>query len=329
MYWGHATSPDMVHWTEHDRALRPFGGDNVENRHPSMAVKNCFSGSGNVDTKNTAGWQVGDTEVMVLAFTDTGCGEALAYSTDGGKTFRYYEGNPVIEHSGRDPKLVWYEPGQHWVIAVFDQDKEHGRNVAIYTSRNLKDWELQSHLPGYFECPELFELPVDGDENNRKWVVFGADAQYAVGDFDGKTFTPLHQGKHRVHYGAYYASQCFSNPPDGRVVQMGWARIQLPEMPFNQTFTVPTNLTLKTTEHGVRLFASPIEELNQLREDNPQVLQDITLSTETPAARMAAEGQLFDIVITLTKGTATKAMLRFGQNEATYDFAAEKLMKCR
>jgi fructan beta-fructosidase len=139
MYWGHATSPDMVHWTERDRALRSFG-DNVENRHPKMADKNCFSGSGNVDLKNTAGWQTGDEKTIVLAFTDTGCGEALAYSTDRGKTFTYYENNPVIKHSGRDPKLMWYEPGQHWVIAVFDQDETAGRNIALYTSRNLKEW---------------------------------------------------------------------------------------------------------------------------------------------------------------------------------------------
>ena len=269
MYWGHATSPDMIHWTEQDRALRPFGGD-VENRHPSMAVKNCFSGSGNVDARNTAGWQTGDEKTIVLAFTDTGCGEALAYSTDRGKTFTYYEGNPVIEHSGRDPKLIWYEPGRHWVIAVFDQDKEHGRNIAIYTSKNLKQWERQSNIPGYFECPEIFQLPVDGDPTNTRWVIYAADAQYAIGRFDGKRFTPEHEGKHRVHWGAYYASQCFSNPPDGRVVQIGWARINMPGMPFNQAFTVPNRLTLRTTENGIRMFATPIKELEQLRKPDPR-----------------------------------------------------------
>ena len=96
---------------------------------------------------NTAGWQKGDEKTMVLAFTDTGCGEALAYSNDRGKTWKYYEGNPVIQHSGRDPKLMWYEPGKHWVIAVFDQDKEHGRNIAIYTSKNLKEWERREQYP--------------------------------------------------------------------------------------------------------------------------------------------------------------------------------------
>jgi len=324
MYWGHATSPDMIHWTEQDRALRSFG-DNVENRHPKMADKNCFSGSGNVDRYNTAGWQKGDEKTIVLAFTDTGCGEALAYSTDRGKTWKYYEGNPIIRHSGRDPNLTWYEPGKHWVIAVFDQDREHGRNIAFYTSKNLKQWELASKLPGYFECPEIFELPVDGDPAKKKWVVFAADAQYAIGDFDGKTFTPDHEGKHRVHWGAYYASQCFSNSPDGRVVQIGWARINIPDMPFNQTFTVPTNLTLRTTEDGVRMYAAPIKELEQLRKPNPKTVENAELTAASPTVKFDVTDQLFDIVVTLKKGTAAKAVLRFGENTATYDFNAQKL----
>jgi fructan beta-fructosidase len=324
MYWGHATSPDMVHWTEHDRALRPFGGT-VENRHPKMAVKNCFSGSGNVDRGNTAAWQTTDEKTMVLAFTDTGCGEALAYSNDRGKTWTYFEGNPVIEHRGRDPKLMWYEPGQHWVIAVYDEDPEVGRNIAIYTSENLQDWELASKIPGYFECAEIFELPVDGDPTKTKWVIFAADAQYALGDFDGKTFTPEHEGKHRVHWGAYYASQCFSNPPDGRVVQVGWARINMPDMPFNQTFTVPTNLTLRTTDDGVRMFAEPIKELEQLHKPGPELVLNRELTDQAPTVQFDVRDQLFDILVNLKQGTATKAVLRFGENVATYDFVNEKL----
>ena len=325
MYWGHATSPDMIHWTEQKRALRSFGGD-VENRHPKMAVKNCFSGSGNVDLNNTAGWQQGDDKTIVLAFTDTGCGEALAYSTDRGKTWTYYEGNPVIQHRGRDPKLMWYEPGKHWVIAVYDEDEEVGRNIAIYTSMNLKEWELASKIPGYYECAEIFELPVDGDTSKTKWVIFAADAQYAIGHFDGKEFTPEHDGKHRVHWGNYYASQCFSNPPDGRVVQVGWTRgIDMPEMPFNQTFTVPTNLTLRTTEDGIRMFATPIKELEQLRKPDPKTAVNKELTAEAPVVEFDVENQLFDIVATLEKGTATKAVLRFAENVATYDFNAEKL----
>ena len=328
MYWGYATSPDMVHWAEHDRALRSFGG-HVENRHPKMAVKNCFSGSGNVDHKNTAGWQTGDEKTLVLAFTDTGCGEALAYSSDRGKTWKYYEGNPVIRHRGRDPKLMWYEPGQHWVIAVYDECKEYGRNIAIYTSKDLKEWDRVSNIPGYFECAEIFELPVDGDPENTKWVIFAADARYALGTFDGKKFTPEHEGKHRVHWGNYYASQCFSSPPDGRVVQVGWARFEIPNMPFNQTFTVPTSLTLHNTDEGVRMFATPIKELETLRKPNPKSVENKELTAEAREIKLEAKDQHYDIVASLKKGTASKAVLRFGAGVTTYDFNAQKLDEMR
>ena len=133
MYWGHSSSPDMIHWTEQRRALRPFGGSYTPDRHPSMANKNCFSGSANVDADNSGGWQTGKEQTMVAVFTDTGCGEALAYSNDRGQNWTYYDKNPVIKHGGRDPKLVWYAPGKHWVVAVFDQnpDKQIGRNLSL------------------------------------------------------------------------------------------------------------------------------------------------------------------------------------------------------
>ena len=324
MYWGHATSPDMVHWTEQSHALRPFG-DKVANRHPSMADACCFSGSGNVDTYNTGGWQKGNEKTLVLMFTDTGCGESIAYSTDRGKSWTYYEGNPVIKHSGRDPKLIWYAPGKHWVVTLFDERAPYGQNISIYTSKDLKQWEYASSISGYYECAEMFELPVDGNPANKKWVMFAADAQYAVGHFDGKKFTPEHQGKHQVHWGPYYASQCFSNSPDGRVVQIGWARIDMPGMPFNQTFSLPTNLTLHTTDEGIRMFATPVKELEALRKPNPQADSNKKLTAATPALEFDAAGQLYDIVVTVKKGTAAQAVLRFGDNVVTYDFATQKL----
>jgi fructan beta-fructosidase len=324
MYWGHAISTDMIHWTELKHALRPNGGSTV-NRHPSMAVGNCFSGSGNVDVLNTAGWQQGNEKTMVLAFTDTGNGESLAYSTDRGRTWKYYEGNPVIKHSGRDPKLIWYEPGKYWVIALFDQRSPYGQNISIYTSKDLKQWEYASSIPGYFECAEILELPVDGNQANKKWVIFAADARYAIGNFDGKQFTPEHEGKYQVHWGSYYASQCFSNSPDGRAVQIGWARIEIPGMPFNQTFTVPTNLTLHTTDDGIRMFATPIKELDKLRKPEPKTTINKELTAESPEVKFNVQDQLFDIVLTLRRGTATKAILRFGENEAIYDFVTQRL----
>jgi fructan beta-fructosidase len=329
MYWGHSTSPDMIHWTEQRRALRSFGGDYTPNRHPSMANKNCYSGSAHVDVNNSGGWQTGKEKTMVAVFTDTGCGESLAYSNDRGRNWTYYDKNPVIKHRGRDPKLLWYEPGKHWVIAVYDDDpdKKIGGNVAFYSSTNLKDWTLTSKLSGFFECAEVFELPVDGNKNNTRWVIFAADAKYAIGTFDGKTFTPEHEGKHQLHYGhhSFYASQCFNNTPDGRVVQIGWARIGMGgDMPFNQTFSLPINLTLRTTKDGTRMFANPVEELNTLHDGKPKTLTGKTVTKEAPVS-LDVDGELADILVTIRKRDATKAMLTFGRIALTYDFANETL----
>ena len=130
-----------------------------------------------------------------------------------------------MKHQGRDPKIIWYEPGKHWVMVVYSQiDKK--RCIAFYTSTNLKDWEFTSRIEGYYECPELLELAVDGKADNKKWVVFAADGNYAIGSFDGKTFTK-ESGKHQGNYGnCFYASQMFSDIPekDGRHIQIGWGR---------------------------------------------------------------------------------------------------------
>lgn len=326
MYWGHAVSPDMIHWQELPRVLRPHGeGVDLDKRHPSMTVGKCFSGSANIDTNNTAGWQTGDEKTIVAAFTDTGVGEAIAYSNDRGRTFTYWKGNPAIKHQGRDPKLIWYAPGKHWVIALYDEF-ENKQYVAFYTSEDLKTWTFQSRIEGYYECPEFFELPIDGDKNNTRWVLFAADAKYTIGTFDGKTFTPDdNQGKHQVHWGAFYASQCFSNPPDGRVVQIGWATIKMGlKMPFNQTFTLPTNLTLRTTPEGVRMFVTPIEEVDALRGKTLANKTELSLTPDAPAT-FDVDGQQFDILVELIPGDASKVLLQFGTTTVTYDVAKAEL----
>jgi fructan beta-fructosidase len=312
MFWGHAVSRDLVHWEELPLALYPR----------TMAVDKCFSGSANIDTANTAGWKQGDAPVMVAAFTDTGCGEALALSRDRGRTWEYAAGNPIIKHQGRDPKLIWYEPGRHWVIAVYSEN-DGRQTVDFHKSSDLKTWERTSRLDGFFECPELFELPVDGDPNRKKWVIFAADAQYIVGEFNGREFIPDSPQKQRVHYGAYYASQCFSRQPEGRGIQVGWARLELPGMPFNQGFSLPTELTLQSTSGGIRLRAEPIRELQSLRGD-PQTVSDRKLTAAEPLS-LDPQAELFEIVLDATPGQARQLTIQFGANKLTYDFLAAKL----
>ncbi len=316
MHWGHAVSRDMVHWKQLPEALSPW----------TQAVAHCFSGSGTIDEANTAGFQTGKEKVMIAAFTDTGCGEAIAYSNDRGRTFTYYEGNPVVEHKGRDPKVFWYRPGGHWVMAVYDEDgsgDKTERRIAFYTSPNLKEWELQSKLDGFYECPEIFELPIDRDPADTRWVVFAADAMYVIGRFDGKTFTPEHEGKHQVHWGRYYASQTFDRTPDGRRIQIGWGRIDMEGMPFNQMMTFPCELTLRTTADGVRMFARPIREIELLHESRRDV-KHVVARPEKPVA-VPTSGRLFDIRAELTFGDAKRFGLKIGDRAVVYDVAASTL----
>ena len=339
MYWGHAVSKDLLHWEELPRAMRPLGGQD-ENRHPSMAVGSCWSGSANIDDSNILGFQKGGIKTMVAAYTDTGCGEVLAYSTDRGRNWTYDKSiNPIIKHQGRDPMLVWYPPSSndsgmtsdpgHWVIAVYDEEDKSNRGIAFYSSTDLKTWTKTSFIKGYFECPQLFELPVDGDKKNTRWIICGGNARYTIGKFDGKTFTPDQEAKYKVFDGQIYAGQCFHGTPGGRVIYVGWAINVFIPMPatFNQGFTVPVEFTLKTTKEGIRMFANPIKELDQLRD---KALVDLVGEKAAKGASVEAPDQEYDILITLKKtGDKGACSLRLGGHQVKLPAVTGETMDVR
>lgn len=253
MHWGHAVSPDLVHWKELPVALRPD------------TIGTMFSGSAIIDYENTSGFGKSGTSPMVVAYTadgDKGQRQCIAYSLDNGRTFKKYDGNPVIDsgkkwntRDTRDPKVFRY--GDHWVMVLNERDGH-----SIYTSNNLKDWTYSSHVTGFWECPELFELPVDGNPDNTMWVMYGASGTYMLGDFDGYTFTPR-SGKHVFTVGTGYAAQTFNNIPasDGRRIQIGWSRIGHPGMNFNGMMLLPVELKLQTSKEGPRLVSNPVSEI--------------------------------------------------------------------
>jgi sucrose-6-phosphate hydrolase SacC (GH32 family) len=145
---------------------------------------------------------------------------------------------------------------------MFLRDSE----VAFFRSPDLKRWELQSTIESFYECPELFPLAVDGDQDNKKWIHFGAHGEYLIGRFDGTDFKPETE-KIRYNYGnCFYAAQTFSDIPedDGRRIQIAWARVNLPDMPFNQMMTFPVTLTLNSTDEGLRMFAYPVKEIENI-----------------------------------------------------------------
>jgi len=244
MTWGHAVSPDLIHWTELNDALFPDD------------LGTMYSGSAVIDKQNTAGW---GKNALIAAYTAAGKEQTqcIAYSTDKGRTFTKYEGNPVVGPT-RDPKVIWYEPNQEWVMALYEV-----AGISFFTSKNLRDWNKESHINGFYECPEIFELPIDGDPNNTLWVAYGGSGTYLLGDFDGKTFIPKY-GKYRNTHGAHYAAQTYNNTPNGKRIQIGWGRIATMDMPFSQMMCFPTELTLRSTNEGPRIFSEPIAELPSL-----------------------------------------------------------------
>lgn len=301
--WGHAISEDLVHWKELSAALHPD------------ELGAMYSGSGVVDWKNTTGFQTGDEPPLITIYTNAGdesqwsigkpFTQGIAYSNDRGRTWTKYEENPVQGHlnsGNRDPKVIWWEETNEWVIVLY---LKSGR-MAFFRSPDLKRWELKSILQSFHECPELFQLPVDEDRNNKKWVLYGGLGDYYIGDFDGSHFT--REGEEiRYSYGdAFYASQTFSDIPkeDGRRIQIGWARVATPGMPFNQMMNFPVDLTLRTTKKGIRMFANPVKEIEKLYKKEHSFNNVELVPGKNPISNI--NGDLFDITAEFVIGTATQ-----------------------
>lgn len=247
MHWGHAVSKDLLHWNELNDALYPD------------TLGTIFSGSAVVDKNNSAGW---GKDALVSFYTTAGkkMQQNVAYSNDNGRSFTKFKGNPILGPD-RDPKVFWYAPTQTWVMALYNENY-----VALYNSKDLKKWEYKSRTYGFYECPEFFELAVDGNNKNKKWVMVAASGTYMIGSFDGANFKP-EAGKYFYTWGAQYAAQTYNNTPDGKRIQIGWGRIDQIGMPFNQMMLFPNELSLRTTIEGVRLFCEPIKQVSELHKN--------------------------------------------------------------
>jgi fructan beta-fructosidase len=323
--WGHAVSTDLVHWTELPAVI-----------HPDH-LGTIYSGSAVVDEHNTTGFQTGKEKPIVAVYTSAGgrspwsqgkpFSQSIAYSNDRGRTFTPYQGNPVqpnIEYINRDPKAIWHEPTSQWVIVLhFD-----GRAMAFFTSKDLKSWEYQSEFESRYlvDCPELFQLAVEGDENNnKKWIIYGGPGAYYVGDFDGKQYTPETEITRYSYGNCFYASQTFNNVPeeDGRRIQIAWGTIPMPAMPFNQQMLFPVELTLHTTDEGLRMFAYPVEEIERIH-GKEHSWTDVQLK---PGQKILSNigGELFDIDAEFEVGEADEFGFRINGYSIKYNVKKNEL----
>ena len=257
--WGHAVSRDLVTWEELPDTLWPD--------ERGVAV----SGSCVVDHHNSSGLGSEGRPPMMVFYTAYGGSNRLShgrsvdvcivYSTDRGRTWRPYDGNPVIrniDRGNRDAKVFWYEPGRHWVMVLYIHNDVH----FILTSTDLLHWQFRSQVPGMHECPELFELPVIDEPGTSKWVFFGASCDYYLGTFDGTRFVPETDIiPFKYTDGSLYASQTFNDAPDGRRILVAKGQVSGQNPMLNSLITFPIELTLRRTACGLRLHQNPVAEL--------------------------------------------------------------------
>ncbi|ARV47204.1 levanase [Bacillus subtilis] len=348
MHWGHAVSKDLVTWKHLPVALYPDEKGTI------------FSGSAVVDRNNTSGFQTGEEKPLVAIYTQDREGhqvQSIAYSNDKGRTWTKYAGNPVIPNPGkkdfRDPKVFWYEKENKWVMLLAAGDR-----ILIYTSKNLKEWTYASEFGqgqgshgGVWECPDLFELPVDGNPNQKKWVMQvsvgngavsgGSGMQYFVGDFDGTHFKNENPSDKVLwtDYGKdFYAAVSWSDIPssDGRRLWLGWMSNwqyanDVPTSPWRSAASIPRELKLKTLTGGVRVVQTPVKELQTIRGTSKKWKnQTISPASQNVLAGLSGDAYELHAEFQVSPGSAPEFgfKVRTGENQFTkvgYDRKNTKL----
>ncbi len=322
--WGNAVSADLVHWTELPEALY---GD---------ALGQIWSGSTVVDWNNSAGF---GTNALVSFYTSAGghsnnnlmsegqlFTQSMAYSLDQGRTWIKYTNNPVIPNvagDNRDPKAIWYAPGNKWVMVFWLQNNDFG----FFSSTDLKHWTETStfNFPGVIEVPELFPLPLDGNLNNQKWIFYAGAGNYYVGLFDGDAFTAQY-GPFSIRRGnSFAAGQTFNNMPasDGRRILIANSTGNYPGMPFNGGMDFPVQLTLETTGSTPLMFVNPVNELAALRTGtNTWPSQPLANGSNVLAG---VTGEAFEIDAQFQPGVAAGVTFTLDGVQVTYNCQAQQL----
>jgi len=295
--WLHAVSRDLIHWEE----LEPAFWE----EEPESGVQ---SGTCVIDYENTSGLGKGAMIAFWSRFDNRS--QCISYSLDKGRTWkRYDEKNPIFIHPERDPKVFWYAPGKHWVMIMYGDGQYH-----ILNSPDLLHWTDQHHpIPDSFECPDFFELPIDGNKDDKKWVLIQGNGQYSIGTFDGHEFKE-ETGRLPCDVGPnFYATQSWANTEtgDGRRIQAAWMRgSDFPEMPFSQQVSLPCELTLHRLPGGLRIFRKPISELEKLqgaKKDWPAQ----TLVEDEPLV-LASQGDLYRLKLNVKIPAGAQLNVTFG-----------------
>lgn len=348
--WGHAVSRNLVHW-EHLSVAIP------ESENPANG-----SGSVLVDWENTAGFGSPQEPAMIALYTvhedeeEANMEQHLAYSTDHGRTWTSYDGNPVMRVNGREvmnPKVFWFNSIGEWVMAAVYKDE---RRLGFFGSSDLKEWkflsdfESEDSTAGKWNSPEFIELAVDGNLQETRWVLvvntepapgsgkFGPE--YYIGNFDGQRFKPesSQNSSAWVDGGSdFYAPIAFSNVPssDNRTIWLGWMNNwkyenMIPTKPWKGAMSILREVKLQTIDEHVKFIQTPVVELRELR-TNRHRFRDRRLTEESNFLRETGiKGTSAGLIAEFEIGDLQKMgfELRRGEHEQTivgYDAVKEVL----
>ncbi|HVY32087.1 MAG TPA: glycoside hydrolase family 32 protein [Polyangiaceae bacterium] len=319
LHWGHATSTDLLHWRQQPLMLVP--GYNVEGE--------AWSGSVVVDANDTAGSMQGKEPTVVAVYTSTRLGTSLSFSNDGAKSFTSYDKNPLAIgnadfETNRDPTVVWHQPSQRWVCVYWEDG-----GTTFYTSPDLKAWTRASSVAFGDVVPDFYELPVDGDAADKRWVLQNSDGKYLVGSFDGQTFTPEAEQPLDLDVGPdFFAAHTFFRQtfPDARVVQIAWLRDGgIATAPFRGSATFPAELTLSTTPTGLVVTRRPVSELTKLYGPSKHWGAQQLAAGKNLLAGVRAKTFDFELTLSLAESRAKTLELAITDQKLTYDLAAQTL----
>ena len=331
---GYATSPDLLYWKDEGVALIPQKSFLSPQAVRNVSGDQVFSGSAVVVSGETAKKITGsEKEAIIVIYTGTAAGTCLAWSNDTGVTWHDYRENPVAHQTDgaypRDPCVVWHEDSEKWILLLYED------GTTLYGSRDLINWDSLSNVDFGFECPDFFELPVDGDENNRKWVLQDANGSYLVGTFDGKEFRmdPRQDTLIMTHGPDFYAGQTFpmGNLPndDPRVIQIAWMdhwNGGIGEIIWERNATFPVTLRLVNHNGQVRITRNPIREISKLYESSKYWNDQVITEGSNP---LSGEGsKKFDLTATfdLSGSDASSINFRIANKTIVYHVEDETLL---
>lgn len=327
--WYHVTSTDLVNWTRQGVAIQKY-----KPNQNGVYLGDIETGSAVVDTENTAGF--GRNAVIALA-TQMSNGiqqQSLFYAIDNGYKFTPYLGNPVMPHPKpstrsdfRDPKVVWDAARSQWVLALAE-----GNKIGFYTSSNLKTWTYKSgFIPqtagfdlGLLECPDLFQLDLDGDTSKRTWVLAASangyrygrttGTAYWIGSWDGVQFTTANFSPQWMDGGPdFYATVSWSDPRlTGNAMYtsrnaIGWMNNweYANDLPYNGEWagqlSVVREVKLRTIGGFKQLINLPISKYSDVFTTNSVVTRKSITTNPSTASLPAMAGGAYVIRMVVSK----------------------------